>query len=347
MKNKLLLLILILAIYSTTYSQMRVVALHSPGSSVRYFGETQANFQPLLLAYDAAVDGDTIYVGGGNYDAPGTFNKKLTIYGAGHYPSATVHTQPTTFNNSFSLDDLADNSHFEGINFAGSVFFAHSTKVDNVTFKRCHFSSVFSAETSAQNYGVNNVFAENVFRAGLDLSNVRSSQFYNNMMFGVIANVTSNIFINNNFMAYSLGWWNEGWLFNYANQCVFNNNIFCRSTNQICSSGTNVWNNNIFHVNPNLGLNPIVQNSVIMDPTTVFVNYTANTNFDYVQDYNLTATALTHLGTDGTQRGVYGGTNPYKENSVPVIPHISNATISPQSANGQINVNIQVKAQPR
>ncbi len=346
MKNKLLVVVLILAISSSAYSQMRVVALHSPGS-VQYFGETQANFQPFLLAYAAAVDGDTIYMGGGNYDAPDTFNKKLTIYGAGHYPSATVATQPTTFNNSFSLGDLADNSHFEGINFVGAVYFAHSTKVDKVTFKRCLFNNVFSAETSAQNYGVNNVFVENVFKSTLELSNVRSSQFYNNMIFGNISNATGNIFINNNFMVLNHGWWNEGWLINYANQCVFNNNIFCRSHTNICLSGTNVWNNNIFHLNPNLGLNPIVQNSVLMDPTTVFVNYTANTNFDYAQDYKLTATALTHLGTDGTQRGVYGGANPYKENSVPVIPHISNATISPQSANGQINVNIQVKAQPR
>lgn len=347
MKNKFLLFTILFTTFS--FAQMRIVALHSPTNGVQYFAESQSNFQPFLLAYAAAVDGDTIYVGGGNYDVPGTIDKKLTIYGAGHYPSATTETQLTLFNNQITLGDNADNSHYEGINFASYVYLADNTAVNNVTFKRCLFQNPFVAGgSSSENYAMNNVFVENVFRSTIDLSHLRSAQFYNNMIFGTISNATNHVFINNIFMAYQIGYWNDGWTIYYANGCVFNNNIFCRNSSQLCTNGTNVWNNNIFHVDPSLGLNPIVQNTVIMDPTTVFVNYIANSNFSYTQDYHLTATALTHLGTDGTQRGVYGGvTSQFKEEAIPVNPHISSAVISPQSNNGQINVNIQVQAQSR
>ncbi len=345
MKTNFLLFVILFT--SLSYAQMRVVALHSPTNGVQYFAESQTNFQPFLLAYAAAIDGDTIYVGGGNFDVPATFDKRLTVYGTGHYPSATSATGFTKFNAGFILGDASDNSHFEGMYINGTITFADAP-TDNITIKRCHIYGEISAPNTTTNYGINCVFVENVFRSTLELSHLRSAQFYNNMIFGTLSNATNHIFVNNNFMAYGVGSYNDGWNINYANACVFENNIFCRNTAAVCSNGTNVWNNNIFYVEPSLGLNPVVQNSILMNPTSVFINYTANTNFDYAQDYHLTPEALTHLGTDGTQRGVYGTVTTYfKEESIPINPHISSAVISPQSTAGQINVNMQVQAQSR
>jgi len=341
MKTNFLLFVILFT--SLSYAQMRVVALHSPTNGVQYFAESQTNFQPFLLAYAAAIDGDTIYVGGGNFDVPATFDKRLTVYGTGHYPSATSATGFTKFNAGFTLGDASDNSHFEGLSINGTIIFADAP-TDNITIKRCDIYGGIYAPYTTTNYGINCVFVENVFRSTLELSHLRSAQFYNNMIFSTLITATNHIFVNNNFMVYN----NYGWTINYANACVFENNIFCRNTGAVCSNGTNVWNNNIFYVESFLGLNPVVQNSILMNPTSVFLNYTANTTFDYAQDYHLTPEALTHLGTDGTQRGVYGtATTYFKEESIPINPHISSAVISPQSTAGQINVNMQVQAQSR
>jgi len=345
MKSKLLLVVFVLFSMGV-FSQMRIVALHNPVNGVQYFAESQTDFQPFLNAYAAAVDGDTIYVSGGNHNVPPLFDKSLTIYGAGHYPSATTETQRTQFNSSITFGDNADGFHLEGIYVNGAIYFNDVPTLD-IVIKRCNIeSSVYSSGTSG-NYGTNCVFNENIIKGSLDLNNLRSCQFVSNMIFGTISNATNHIFLNNNFMAYQLGGWDDGWTIYYANGCVFNNNIFVRSRDYVCQNGTNVWNNNIFHINPTLGLNPIVTNSIIMDPTLVFLSYTANTNFSYTQDYHLTATALTHLGTDGSQRGIYGGTASFKDEAIPVNPHISSAVISPESTAGQINVNIQVQAQSR
>jgi hypothetical protein len=52
------------------------------------------------------------------------------------------------------------------------------------------------------------------------------------------------------------------------------------------------------------------------------------------------------LGTDGNQVGIYGGVFPYKELAIPVNPNIISKTISPQTnASGELNIQVQVKAQ--
>jgi len=345
MKSKLLLVVFVLFSMGV-FSQMRIVALHNPVNGVQYFAESQTDFQPFLNAYAAAVDGDTIYVSGGNHNVPPLFDKRLTIYGAGHYPSATTETQRTQFNTDITFGDNADGSHLEGIYINGAIYF-NNVPTHDIVIKRCNIESSIIANGTSGNFGNNCVFTENIIKGNLDLLNLRSCLFQSNMIFGTTNNATNDIFINNNFMAYNINYWNDGWTIYYANGCVFNNNIFCRNNERLCNNGTNIWNNNIFHISPTLGLNPIVTNSIIMDPTLVFISYSANTNFSYTQDYHLTATALTHLGTDGSQRGIYGGTASFKEESIPVNPHISSAVISPESTAGQINVNIQVQAQSR
>lgn len=344
MKNTILLVAILISTLS--FSQMRVVSLHSSTNGVQYFSETQSNFQPFVLAYAAAIDGDTIYVGGGNYDVPALFNKRLTIYGTGHYPTATTETLRSQFNSNINFGDNADGTSIEGIFLNASIIF-NDVPTHNIVIKRCLIEGGVFATGTSGNYGNNCLFSENIIRGSLDLNNLRSCQFNNNMIFGTLNNATNHIFINNNFMAFQLGYWDNHWAINYANACVFNNNIFVRNNDLLCANGTNVWNNNFFNGNPILGINPIVSNSVLIDPTLVFINYTTNTNFSYTQDYHLKATALTHLGTDGTQRGVYGGAAPFKEQAIPVNPHISSAIISPQSNAGQINVNIQAQAQSR
>ena len=82
MKSKLLLVVFVL-ISMGVFSQMRIVALHNPVNGVQYFAESQTDFQPFLNAYTAAVDGDTIYVSGGDFNIPPLFDKVVDYARAG------------------------------------------------------------------------------------------------------------------------------------------------------------------------------------------------------------------------------------------------------------------------
>ncbi len=51
-------------------------------------------------------------------------------------------------------------------------------------------------------------------------------------------------------------------------------------------------------------------------------------------------------GTTGNESGLFGGINPYKENALPVTPHIMKHTIATsadESGNLQINASVQAQ----
>ena len=55
-----------------------------------------------------------------------------------------------------------------------------------------------------------------------------------------------------------------------------------------------------------------------------------------------------NAGTDGTDLGIYGGSFPWKNGSLPPNPHIQTKNISSATDPiGNLNVNIKVKAQER
>ena len=82
-------------------------------------------------------------------------------------------------------------------------------------------------------------------------------------------------------------------------------------------------------------------------------NMTSDTNtlFGYAIDYDdnktyeLTPEAQAlFLGTDGTQVGIYGGSNPFTD--VPTNPQITGRSIGTQSTPaGKLNVNLVIEAQ--
>ena len=118
--------------------------------------------------------------------------------------------------------------------------------------------------------------------------------------------------------------------------CVFDRNIINESENSSFAFGdtttytTNVFMGNYYYVNGNLlntQLSPYYSNGSILG------------------DYHLIAPML-YLGTDGTQVGMYGGANPFKEYARPSNPHIVSKTIPfITNQNGILPVNIKAKAQ--
>jgi len=95
------------------------------------------------------------------------------------------------------------------------------------------------------------------------------------------------------------------------------------------------------------GLNTNSNNNYLGVPrANIFVNQSGS-SIDYTHDYHLKNPEL-YLGTDGTQVGIYGGTKPFKEKCLPTNPQVISKTIAKETdANGNLQINITVKAQER
>ncbi len=341
-KTHLLLTILCFCSLSLVQAQQKV-ALHSNGTTTIFGG---AN--PFSDAYNASVNGDTLYLPGGTIPYPTNINKSLVIIGAGHYPDSTVATGKTVLPGNITISEDADNLMLEGIQL-GNISFTVNHKVDSVTIRRCKFASIDYQGTGATPC-VNNSIRENVITGGVTLTNATSSMLSNNIIDGKITNA-NNIGISNNILLYNAanpGGYSYVVTFYNVDNCFISNNIIFRNwagaSSIYNSSDLNTFSNNIFSVTPNTGTNTFVNNYNSIDLTTVFVNQTGNV-FDYSHNYHL-VNPSTYLGIDNTQVGIFGGMYPYKEGSVPQNPHIqliNNASTT--DANGDLNIQLKVAAQ--
>ena len=318
-------------------AQMGTIALHKIGE-VQYFNTSTA----LVSAYEAAVNGDTLYIPGGSFTPPSIFRKRLMILGVGHYPDSTQATNATIFNTHINIGHEADGLHLEGVKIMGQIGFESNavSGIDNVIIRRCYMQNLLAAGGVVHN---NNLFTENVILDISDLSALQSSGFYNNIIQNRIFNIYSNIFENNIFLFHGTAGY---YTINNAISSVFNNNIF--ENFGVASGNANAFSHNLIGAtSPTYGSNPSLNNNYAIDPEAVYMGE-INQIFEYNDNFHLQSAALLLLGNDGTQTGIYGGAYPYKEGAVPVTPHISSKIIGTTSNNqGKIEVNIKVHAQTR
>ena len=320
-----------------------VVALHS-ASGVQMF----SGVNPFIDAYNASVTGDTVYLPGGFFNVPGTLDKGLLIYGAGHYPDSTTATNKTILTAGFTLGANADSIHMEGLQINGGITFAGSTSVNNVTIKRNHLTAGIDFSGS----GVpctNTLITQNVIDGEIQGSNAQQLLLTNNIIAGKIRNMTGMVIQNNILLA---NYYSGSPYYNYismtgmANNTI-SNNIFLATSDTYAVEGTgNFVNNNVFLMAYNPGANSASSNynNVLQD--TIFINQSGN-GFSYAHNYHLQSPS-TYIGTDATECGIYGGIFPYKEGAVPYNPHIQQKSISSVTdINGNINVNIKVVAQDK
>ncbi|MFO7524845.1 MAG: hypothetical protein R6W68_05290 [Ignavibacteriaceae bacterium] len=342
MRYKLLIFVIAgwCVIFTEAISQHRVV-LQSQGTATVF-----ATASSFIDAYNAAADGDTIYLPGLEYAAPNPFNKRLVVYGTGHDPvvtSATGRTIITTGSSSIVFDPGASGSHLEGMYIAKPVAFRTSNKVDNVTFKRVHINgSISISGTNVDNRCNNILVTESIFQ-GLNAQNAPGIKVFNSFSTVGLQNLNENSCIANNIIV------DYFYPVSYALQSHFENNIFVvnvstTSFTGVYSSNGNTFNNNIFNRNPTSQENNTWSgNYTDVDLSGLFVDYLFP--FSYVADYHLQNPGA-YTGTTGNESGLFGGLNPYKENALPVTPHILEHTIATsadESGNLQINVSVQAQ----
>ncbi len=331
---------LIIATATSMTVNAQTIALHSSTGVQIIKGNTA-----LATAYTAALSGDTLYLSGGTFTPPSSFDKQLMIFGAGHYVDSTLATGKTFINGALTLRENADLFYLEGVELTGNISFTNNHAVNSVAIKRCKINGEINVLGDFSNPTTNLSLIGNVIVQGINLTNAQTALLSNNIIVKSFSGSYGNILSNNIILGYFWGS-SMDYLFFGNNNTLNNNIIIWDGYNANVNGSGNTFNNNLYvEPAPNYGVTPTAtDNYTGIAQTAIFVNQTGAA-FDYTHNYHLQAPA-TYIGTDGTEVGIYGGTFPYKEGAVPINPHIkimNNATTT--DANGDLQIQIEIEAQ--
>jgi hypothetical protein len=359
MKKIILTVTVIAAFVSTTVKAQSLIAVENSTSGSSFY-------KFLDQAITNAQAGDVIYLPGGSF-AMGSarINKPLTIIGVGHHPDSTLATNQTIITGTIPIDEGAHNLHLEGLFVMGDISLTAQNQSDNVILRRCNVANVttngshFSQFDNDTTFSNNWQISHNIIRGNLELGFFKNFTLSGNIVAGQLFNAFTGGIIENNVFLYNSQ--STRFMDNVRNS-TFKNNIFLQSWemswpgyacyNPPCGSFNNIFLNNSFCMGGQSlyldnGIAAVsLNNKFDADPTSIFINAIGNV-FSYANNYHLDATfTASILGSDATEIGIYGSSNPYKEGAVPMNPHIQTKTIAPSTTpNGLLNVNIKVGAQ--
>jgi hypothetical protein len=270
------------------------------------------------------------------------FNKRVCVYGAGHYPDSAAGTGRTILNGDIRITGAASGSLFQGFYVSGNVALgtdAQNSDVQNLVFSRCSMGDVIlAANDNYVSKATNILFRENVVRINFNGRYAKDILIENNIISGGIYNLNGSALIANNLI------FGNGYSLYYCSSILFENNIFYQGSGFQSGSGSNTFRNNVFRLaNPLLGSDIGEQN--LFSVTNLFVQ--GGSNFSYTDNYTLSPDSPARTaGKSGGQCGIFGGPRPYKPAALPINPHIRSKSIADNTnAAGQLQVQATVVAQ--
>lgn len=336
--------IIVLLFNSNLFAQKRLVLQHLGQASV---------YSKLDSLKAHLQDGDTIYFPGAGFEI-GTWSidKKVTIFGAGHYPDSTTATDISYLIGDITLKTGADGSFIQGIYLTGNITLGSTLAnqtVNNITLSRSSIAGLYLSYNGSATTASNNILIrENILRSSFYGGYATGVSVLNNVMHQQLLHFDNTLFKNNiilgNYCCYGP--------LDYITNSSFQNNViiltYCNCGSNYFMSGcsTNNFQNNALNNNATFpyGSNTGSGNWNDISASSFFVDQ-GGYSFSYTHNYHLKVPA-SYIGTDGNQIGIYGGLYPYKEGAVPINPHIQAKTIAPSTnTSGELNINIKVAAQ--
>ncbi|MDY0215636.1 MAG: hypothetical protein RBS19_01655 [Bacteroidales bacterium] len=348
LKQLLIIVLLLLFSVCSIFAQKKV-ALHSNGTTTFFAGAS-----PYVDAYNAAIDGDTIYLPGGTFSTPSSIQKRIVVYGVGHHPDSSAVLGETIITGGMFFYPATSKSHFEGLMFSnGSI--SYYGIADSIVLRRCYLTSINFGNYASRG----NQIIENVIVGSIDGGNSVNTVISNNILKrdgdNVITKFSNNAWICNNIIV------GTGYYSNYNNRfvlsvitdCLIDNNIILnegsgpnfRIENIIHSTvSNNTFKNNVFNHDPTNATNIWENNYFGVSSDAIFTNYTGLV-FDYAEDFHLLNPA-SYTGSTGNEVGIYGGYTPVKLGMIPENPHFQLKNIASETdENGELNIQIQVESQ--
>ncbi len=337
MKKSILFLILAICFsFSASYAQNLIALQHNGATTL---------FTTIPAAVTAAVGGDTVYLPGGSF--PGfSIDKKLAIIGVGHNPDSTAATGMTLISGEIHMTTAnCDGSIFTGIRVSAIQNLGGDN--DNVQVSRCFVSGAgilpANGPAGSENWTISECFVTQI-------QTIISNSLVSNNLITMPIQSASNCQIENNIFLYSGGGNNPV----SGNFCTVKNNVFyIIGTGGVDNSlfNNNIWSNgnipNGVFGNGNIGTGNINDpNFNGLFTNFSYTTYAGNIGNLYQFDFHLVNPTYNTGGTDGTPIGIYGGTFPWKDGSLPFNPRILFKNIGNSTdLNGNLQINIHVEAQ--
>ena len=345
---KIIYLVLIASlIYSGGYSQNLITVEHSGASTF---------YQSLDSALAHSVNGDNVYLPGASYNI-GTLNieKGIHITGAGCNFDSTLATGATIFLGTLKINTGSDNGSLEGIYINGDIYFGTNSgnqEIHNYSVRRCYMNNLnLSFDGVSQTASSNLFISENIIKGNISGGNAQNVEVSKSILENTINNFNGNaVFSNNILLRNACG----DHVINNVNAVTFQNNIslltFCSYWGSyfLMGSGTgNSFINNSFICDNPIPAGNINNGNIFkINTDSLFINQTGNI-YNIKHNYHLKSECKgKNSGTDRTDVGIYGTASPAKDGQTPFNPHIQTKTIpSSTNAEGNLNINIKVKAQ--
>jgi len=316
------------------------VSAQNWAATLEHNGATQVFYgqNSFVDAYNASVNGDQIYLSAGVFASPSTLVKGVKVYGTGYFPIEGKQTQV----GDLQIAKGADSLRLEGLYINGNIKYNGPNEIDYVKIVRCRLGSVNFATIT------NHCSFEECFISNDILFSTRPNNFLlrNSIIQSQVSYINSNALIEGNIFMPSSNYEN-GWEANFLSvkYSIIQNNIFLGTSNlfyDLGNANTNTVNKNLFVSSNPEGVNKATNYTGVAQ-TAIFVNQTGDA-ISYSHDYHL-KTPETYIGTDGTQVGIYGGLS-FKEKGIPSNPYIESKDVAPTTeTNGNLKINISVKAQ--
>ena len=362
-----LLFILSIVILGCNYviAQDLIAVEHSAGGS--------EFFTRLDSALVHSSNGDFIYLPG----TPGInvgniiLYKGVNIIGAGINPDSCLATGITTLSGNLVIVSGADNGSLQGIYFTGNISFGtthNDQHVSNFMISRCNFgnlnlsyngtdttTSMFLIRECILRGTVNGGYSNAVFRNNIfnqQLNYFTGASFFNNIFLYGSGN-TINLYVRNTNFSNNI----------LKNECLAYFGMSCAT---LYSFDNNYYNNIIpgeahFYGGicgqVGLGCNPFVWypfngngiwsgNLEYVPGDNIYINQSGNI-YNYHHNYHLKSTSPgKNAGTDGTDIGIYGGSEPFKDGSMPINPHIQYKNVAGwTNPDGTLDIHFKVAAQ--
>lgn len=289
-----------------------------------------APYSDLMSAYEAAAEGDTIYLEGSVTNYEGTekhggiiLNKSISIFGPGYYlieNNITGYSQyPATIgkinaDGTYGIITIrSSNIVLKGISMYGLTLVG----TQNITINRCRIQRTVTLDAATANC----VFHQNKMEGGLN------------------ANNASNILITNNIMAFPVSLSSSYSIRDLKSSILKYNHIRCYEIRNMenCTLENNLIEYQYIYSSDN---NMMGKSNYLGDWRNECLNASTDTPID--SDYRLSDYSALATKDNGKPIGAFGGTDPYVLSGIPNIPVISDLQI-PASANKDEGLTVTVK----
>jgi len=347
--NFIVYFVLFLSLFTqTSFSQANFAVVSNNGQTIIT--------TTLTDAVEQASNGDFIYLPPGNFGIDDLqIAKQVHLIGVGHYPQATSSTGPTVVNGTIRFMQGADGSSVQGIRLNGTIICGTNEtncNISNLVVKRCYFNFMYlSYAWNSTTTGSDFLITENIIHGAIFAGNGANLTLSKNIIFQYDLYSRPITLFNNAIVENNIIIGIDGWNGNDVKGTTFRNNILpVGNLGVVNGRESNIYLNNLHTIEEGLFTAGVVQNegNVKIARENMFVNQEGGA-FSYEHDYNLTQEAINAItGTDGTQVGIYGTNEPYKEYAIPPNPNIEFIKVSPSTQpDGKLRIEATVKAQQK